>query len=131
VAKIYIAGKFERRDILRPYKEKLYQLGHEVFSTWLNEQTKPGSMSQSEFFRKLAIKDLCEVFASDIVIMDTIEMSERGGASNEYGFALGQFQSKQILIVGPKRSVFHELADRQFDTWDELIKFFETLRRAA
>lgn len=75
------------------------------------------------FWKKLAIKDLAEIRAADVMILDTQIVDDRGGREAEWGFALGQHQRMQIFIVGPGRSVFHTLADRRFDSWDECLDF--------
>lgn len=82
-------------------------------------------MTEEEFHKKLAIKDLCEISAADLLILDTFVMSSRGGASNEFGFALGAHQGKLVWIVGPERSVFHQLADRRFNSWADCVAFLE------
>lgn len=119
--KIYLAACFEERLRIRDVADKLWNEGHEITSTWLHETTQPPYMNQDEFFKKLAVKDLTEIAAADLLIMDTFVMSPRGGASNEFGFALGAFQKKLVWVVGPARSVFHQLADRRFETWDECV----------
>lgn len=126
--KIYLAAKFERRLFIRKRADQLWKLGHQITSTWLNETTKPESMTKEIFFRKLAIKDLCEIMAADLIILDTAEQSTRGGKENEFGFALGQFQNKLVYIVGRKRSVFHELADMVFKNWKECIAYVSSQR---
>lgn len=73
-------------------------------------------MSTDTFYRKLAIKDLAEIRSADIFVLFTEDVSERGGKEVEFGFALGRFQGCLLYIVGPKRNVFHQLCDRQFDT---------------
>jgi nucleoside 2-deoxyribosyltransferase len=127
MAKIYIAAKFERRADVRPYAAALWELGHEIVSTWLNEASKPEAMSHSDFFKKLAIKDLAEVQSADIVLVDTFMPAGSGGSQVEYGYALGKAHKNEVYIVGPKRSVFHELADGNFETWDDVIVWFNRL----
>lgn len=125
--KIYLAAKFERRLIIREQADKLWRLDYEIVSTWLNEVQKPSGMLVTEFNKKLAIKDLAEIKSADILILDTAVASERGGKEVEFGFALGQFHSKRIFIVGPKRNVFHELCDMQFEDWDACLVYMEEL----
>lgn len=127
VLKIYIAGHFEARETFRPIRDRLWAMGHGVVSTWLDEVKKPEGMLKSEFYRKLAQKDLCEINAADLLVLCTESISERGGAATEFGFALGRHQGCLVYIVGPRRSVFHELADRQFDTWE---LFLDHMHRA-
>ena|SRR3990167_1345825 len=96
-------------------------MGHEVVSTWLDEVKRPPSMPESLFWKKLAMKDLAEIRSADLFVLDTHIGSERGGKEVEFGFALAQFQAMLLYIVGPLRSVFHELCDRRFDTWEEFL----------
>lgn len=127
--KIYIAGCFEERLRLRDVANQLWHQGHEVTSTWLDEVAQPPHMNQDEFYKKLAIKDLCEIQAADLLLHDTIVMSSRGGASNEFGYALGAHQKKLLWIVGPARSPFHQLADRRFDDWETCIEALATYQK--
>jgi len=101
-------------------------MGHEVVSTWLDEVAKPAGMTQETFWRKLAVKDLAEVKACDLLIADTMDVTPRGGREVEFGFALGGHQSKHVFIVGPVRNVFHTLADIRFESWDECLNYVDT-----
>ena len=119
--KIYIASFFDTRSRIRPYADKLWAKGHEVVSTWLNEVARAEGMTTEEFWKKLAVKDLAEVNAADLLILDTTDVTPRGGREVELGFALGRFQSKSVYMVGPVRNIFHTLVDRRFDSWDGLV----------
>ena len=123
--KIYLAAKFERRLAIRPWADALWTLGHEVVSSWLNEVSRMPGMSSPEFYKKLAIKDLTEIRAADLLILDTAEASERGGKEVEWGYALGQFHGKLVWIVGPQRNVFHYLADRVFPDWATCLQYLK------
>lgn len=81
-------------------------------------------MSQKEFYKKLGMKDLAELKSADLAIIDLFDPSTTGGRDTELGFALGNFSAKQIYTVGPVKSVFHELVDRQYSSWDELKQEF-------
>lgn len=127
--KVYIAASFASRERLRPYADALWKMGYEVVSSWLDEVSKPPFMMDDEFNKKLALKDLCELSSADIVIVDTIQRSSTGGSDTEYGFGMGQFHRKSVWVVGPKRSVFHQLCDRHFNTWYEALNAFAELPR--
>lgn len=127
--KVYLAARFEHRETLRPVRDSLWKMGHEVVSSWIDETMKPAEMSQSTFWKKLAIKDLAEIQSADLFVLNTNVGSERGGKEVEAGFALGQFQSKLFYLVGPVRNVFHTLADRVFPTWAEFLDFVRTYHR--
>lgn len=129
--KIYVASFFDTRTRIRPFADQLWHKGHELTSSWLNETAKPEGMSKEVFWRKLAIKDLAEVKQADMIIVDTLDITPRGGREVEYGFALAHFQTKHSYIVGPVRNVFHELADRRFDTWEECLEAIPTIANDA
>lgn len=119
--KIYTAAKFARRVHIRPYRDQLWALGHQVVSTWLDEIAKPAGMDQGTFDRKLAIKDLAEISSADLLILDTWEAAVSGGREVEFGFALGRYQEKMVWLVGEQRNIFHTLADRHFYCWEDVV----------
>ena len=123
--KIYVSGSFTSRPKLRPVRDELWHMGHEITSTWLDEVAQPANMTHEEFYKKLALKDLAEVNAADLIIVDLSDPSTSGGRDVELGFALGRYAAKQIYLVGKPVSVFHQLADRFFSSWDDVFKFFK------
>jgi nucleoside 2-deoxyribosyltransferase len=120
--KIYIASRFIDRNRLRGWAAKIWEMGHEVTASWLNEVARVPGMSHDEFWRKLAMKDLQEISSSDLLIRDVHTISHTGGADTEYGFAMARHQHCMVWLVGPKRNVFHMLADKHFKTWNECLK---------
>jgi hypothetical protein len=126
--RIYIAAQFESRLRIRPYAHKIWAMGYDVVSSWLNETSRPPGMSNPEFMRKLAMKDIAEIQSADLLIQDTFKMSSRGGAATEFGIALRAYQSKLLWVVGPVRSVFHYLNDRQFDSWAACLKALKGIK---
>jgi len=128
--KVYIASFFDTRNRIRPYADELWKRGHEVVSTWLNETSRPEGMTTDEFWKKLAIKDLAEINAADLLILDTIDVTPRGGREVELGFALGRFQGKSIYMVGPVRNVFHMLVDRRYDSYEALLADIPNITKA-
>ncbi len=121
--KIYLAGSFAAQKRLRPIRDKLWALGHEVVGTWLDEIAVPTGMSQDIFNKQLAIKDLTEVKSADCFIIDVKEESTTGGRMVELGYALGQAKLK--YLVGENQCIFLNLVDQQFNNWDELFAHFE------
>ena len=121
--KIYTAATFAEQERIRSYKEPLFKMGHSVISTWLEEQIKPEGMSEHNFERKMAMKDLQEVSAADCVILDVANPSRTAGKMVEYGFALAKH--KLVYVVGelPAHAIFLGLADGVFPDWDSLLKF--------
>lgn len=130
--KVYISASFTSQKRLRQYRDELWKMGHQVVSSWLDETAIPANMSPDAFIRKLAVKDIAEIVAADVLISDNHEPSTSGGMFIEMGVALGRFQHIQVWTVGPKgRSPFHELADRHFDTWEECLAYVRGLQTPA
>ena len=127
--RIYLAGTFGDQKALRAEAARLWDLGHEITGTWLQEVKKPAGMPERVFKKKLAIKDLCEVARADVIILDNRQSS--GGKNAEWGFSLGEFQHKQLWLIGEPTNVFQELADLQFRTWDDCVFYLETLNEQA
>lgn len=67
-----------------------------------------------------AKRDLREVQRADLLILDTIDESNTGGREVEMGSALSM--ETTIWRVGPVRNIFHELAEREFTDWDEILR---------
>lgn len=123
--KIYTAASFTEQGRIRQFKEPLFKMGHSVIATWLEEQVKPAGMTDEQFGRKMAAKDLQEVAAADCVILDTESPSKTSGKMIEVGFALAKH--KLIYTVGPviPNAIFLLLADKHFLSWDELLEHFK------
>ncbi len=117
--KIYISASFKSQKAMRPWRDKLWELGHQVVGTWLDEIAKPDSMSLDVWFKKLAIKDITEVKEADCLILDLSETSTTCGRAVELGYALATH--KLVYLVGKPNGVFHSLADGVFNTWPELL----------
>ena len=115
--KIYLAGTFTDQATLREPASKLWEMGHLVVGTWLQETKKSPHLTSDEHKRKLAIKDLAEVYSADLVILDNRQSS--GGKNVEWGAALGRFHHALLWLVGEPSNVFHYLADQQFKSWED------------
>ena len=122
--KIYIAGTFEDQAVLRAPADALWKLGQEVVSTWLQETSRCPVLTSEEHKRKLAIKDITEVCSADLIILDNRRSS--GGKNAEWGIGLHGFHQKLLWLVGEPSSVFHYLADKRFNSWQEV---FDELRK--
>ena len=126
--KCYTAATFAEQARIRGHKEILIQLGHTITSSWLEESlyVRPDGMPEETFERKMAMKDLQEVAMADCFILDVENPSKTAGKMVETGFALAKH--KLVYVVGkpPPHSIFLLLADKHFDTWDELFEHFRS-----
>ena len=109
--KVYIAGRYSRRDEFRKYANFLIEHGHEVTSRWLLENEPLNSNMgdhSDDFYIHTAKIDLEDVDRADAVLFfseDPKIGTPRGGRHVEFGYALGK--GKKILVFGPRENVFH------------------------
>ena len=123
--KIYIAAKLSDRSRLHDVRKKLWEAGHEVVSTWIDEGRDYASGFGGNKAAKIGLRDLCQISSADLLILDTLSplnMDGGGGREFEYGFAIGQFQYKLVWRVGPIKNAFHAMADQEFNSWEEALK---------
>lgn len=128
ILKIYTAATFTEQKRIRGNKEALFNLGHSVVATWLEEQVKPQGMSDEQFRRKMAAKDLQEITSADCFILDLEKPSVTMGKMVETGFALAKH--KLFYVVAPEGTltgghIFLLLADKIFKSWEELFEYFK------
>lgn len=126
---VYIASYFNTKERLLPYRDQLQKMGYVVASRWLTEpenKTVSATLAgyDEDYLRAVAARDLEDILTSEIFILDTLDVTERGGREVEFGVALRS--EKRIYLVGPKRNVFHRLIPEAlcFNTWEELLADF-------
>ena len=131
--KIYIAGRISQRDELHDVRRAIWELGHEVVATWIDETPNWNESlvhGGPVYGRNIAMRDLTQISMADVFILDTTSpLAADGGGGREFeaGFAFGQFQHKQFWHVGPQKNAFHHLADHHFEDWPDCLKYLEEL----
>jgi hypothetical protein len=112
--RVYLAGRFSRRDEFNRYADRLREWGYVVDARWLVEDHEWYGEDDDQALaaaRGFALDDFGDVTAADIVLVFTEPPNpggrNRGGRHVEYGIALGQ--GKDIIIVGQPENVFHNL----------------------
>ena len=125
--RIYVSGTFTSQARLRPHADTLRQQGHEIVGTWLYEATRPAHLNGAEWNLALADKDIAEVFAADCIILDMDGESTTGGRFTEWGVSCYPGSLRRRYIVGGKGKdgVFLSKAHRRFETWDDLLAYFQ------
>ena len=116
---IYVAGKITARKRLLEASQNfdLRQYGR-IRASWLvNEEDDDPTSSQKLMY---AIRDQEEIMTADLLILDTLDVSETGGREVEWGMAIAQMAKR--WLVGPVRNVFHELANEKFTNWEEVYE---------
>ena len=121
---VYLAGLFDSRARLRAERARLIAAGLAVNSTWLDAPEDASYAKPEAPLGQIATKDLDEIDAADLLIVDTLDVTPRGGREFEAGFAVGR--GKPVLVIGPARNVFHHLCPR-FESWDDLFASEGTL----
>jgi len=127
---IYIAGKFTARKRLLRISQNfdLRQYGH-IRASWLvNEEDDDPTLGQKLMY---AIRDQEEVMTADLLILDTLDVSETGGREVEWGMAIAQMAER--WLVGPARNVFHEMANKKFTNWERVYEYvrYENIRNGG
>lgn len=109
--RIYIAGRYSRRDEFREVAAILNAAGCLVTSRWLDED-KPLDMNMGddseEFYTETSRVDLEDIELANSVLFfseDPLIGTPRGGRHVEFGYALAK--GKRISVIGPKENVFH------------------------
>jgi nucleoside 2-deoxyribosyltransferase len=123
--KVYIAGRYSRRDELKSYALILSSLGIVTTSRWLDEtnplQTEMGD-DTDEFYIAAAKVDLEDIDRADAVVFfseNPLVGIKRGGRHVEFGYAVGK--NKQIFVIGPRENIFHYLPG--VEHWGSLESF--------
>lgn len=98
---LYLAARYERRLEIQRYALLLKHWGVTVTSRWLfQEQTQEEG----------CIVDLEDVLAADTLLFFSEDPTggwPRGGRHVEFGIAVAA--KKQIIIIGQKENIFHNL----------------------
>lgn len=109
--RIYIAGRYSRRDEFRIVRDKLVKRGHTVTSRWLDEneplQSQMGQHT-SDWYYDTQLVDLEDIEDANVMLFfseDPLVGTPRGGRHVEFGYALAI--SQPIHVIGPKENVFH------------------------
>lgn len=115
--RIYLASNFKSQERIRFVRDILESQGHSVVSTWLDEEGAQSYELHPDRGPGYALRDLGEVNACELLILDTLEESVTGGREVEYGIAMAN--GIRIWRVGPARNIFHTIAGRTFSSWNE------------
>ena len=119
---IYLAGRFSAGPRLRVIRRQLEDLGHVVTSTWLDESSSLSFEKLTDKQRReFAARDLFDVGRAQVLALNLLLPPSRGGCEVEFGFALSSPRYKTTYIVGAPRNIFHFLAAKTFNTWEEFI----------
>lgn len=97
-------------------------MGHECDCVWLDvaeDYPVPPEEAYLESYRNIR-----ELEKATLFILDTIDESITGGREVEFGIAL--HRGIKRWRIGPIRNIFHTLTQKDFNTWEEVLKALET-----
>lgn len=114
--KIYLAGRYDRRDEIRAYAEVLKTHNFDVTASWLWGPIRDNQAAAFQDVQDIQAADVFMLFTGGLEgLTDNLQedlvwllaLGNSGGRHVEFGMAL-QLQ-KRVIIVGPKENVFHYL----------------------
>lgn len=121
--RVYLAGRYSRREELRGYAQALAQSGVGTADiAWLREEHDWDGTEGEEGLaqaQRFAIDDMQDLASAHAVVVwsEAPGGCRRGGRHVEYGVALGM--GKHVVVVGPLENVFYSLPSvPRFLTWD-------------
>lgn len=119
--RVYLASNFQSQKRMMKVREALENIGVTVCNGWLEPGVDAQDFEQlsPEQRAMYSYRDIGEIVTVDLLIMDTQEQSTSGGREVEYGMALAL--GKPVWIVGPTRNIFHTVARRQYDDWEQVV----------
>jgi hypothetical protein len=127
---IYLCARFGRQAELRDHRATLQALGYHVTSHWLDEPDEAPAPPPLDLERRLALRDIEDLLASDTLLAFTEDAGPgagrgRGGRHVELGMALllkhrsdawTQPSPMRVVIIGPLENIFCTLADAHYPT---------------
>ena len=130
---VYLAARFDRKAEMKELSLRIKELGVKVTSRWLDEESAPlGKRKYEQFLTDTAQIDADDVKAADTLIrfsddLSTLAIPSRWGTGSrleECGMA--HAWSKQIIIVGPRQSLFDRFPQRiHVRDAADLLKYIE------
>ena len=120
--RLYLAGRYSRKEELKSYVPLLEANGFEVLTNWLKEKADSNigldemTNEECEDTSNVDLTDIQSVEAMLFFAEDPLTGTPRGGRHVEFGYALAL--KKPIFVVGPKENIFH---------WQPYVTHFESI----
>lgn len=126
---IYLAARFSLASRMRWRRADLRQYGYEVTSRWIDYDTRPDLPSNCEM---ISSKDLEDIEKADLVIVDALQSSTRGGLHTELGYALGLGKEVWVICYGTSDDNVFFWAPHvtRFTSWAGVMQKIEEMKNA-
>lgn len=125
--RVYLAGRFSRREELLRWADALRSLGHSVNARWLTDpfhrlEVDDLPMNTQAFNRELAFHDLQDIQSCDTLLYSG-PAGTRGGCHVEFGIAIAL--GKRLIWIGPPTHVFSWLPQvERFSDFEGCLDLF-------
>ena len=142
VARIYLAGASKEIALCEGYRDRLKAAGHEITEDWMvaiRGAVAADSVLPKEERARCARMDLAGVSLADIFWLVVPEGTSLGvwvelgyalAFKKQYRYSGGLGVEEPLVVVsGPWRSIFQDLADRTFATHEEAFAFLTEAER--
>ncbi len=121
--KVYLAGRYDRRDELRAKGNELEKIGYTITARWLSAKEHEMQVLTPIRNSEISAHDLEDIRAADwLVCMSEAGTNEyqRGGRHVEWGYALAL--DKKCILIGGEENVFHwQHGVEHFKDWAAFI----------
>jgi hypothetical protein len=140
--KVYLAGRYSRREEFAGYAQSLAERGIAVTSRWLGGNHKvdnTGSpvtdagdkLGDADLRTQFCNEDIADVKAADVLVLFTEDPTaagaSRGGRHVEFGMAMAWDMA--LVTVGPYENLFtYHPRVAHFDTWAEYLAYVDGQR---
>jgi hypothetical protein len=120
MVRIYVAGKWSEKELIRGYMSQLIKLGHKITHDWTSYESNTANTKAD-----MAFKDVQGVAFADVIVMDDPKYAYRGSFT-ELGAALGLL--KDVYIICPDKDsecrtnvFFHHPDITHAVSWEEFL----------
>lgn len=123
--KVFIAGRWTRKDELRAIKRALdTDRRVEALSSWLEIEGDDDGLHDPKRARREGLADLNEVTKADVLFLDTWG-DGGGGRYVELGAHMAKrWQTGMRVRVGPPKTIYDHVVHHSFESWAEAIEWF-------
>lgn len=99
--RVYLAGKFERKDEIAVYARSFIDSGISVTSSWLNSFYRSNSEAKFSELERSAMADISDIDYSDaFVLFAELEPTSSYSRIFEFGYAMAK--KKTCIVIAPR-----------------------------